>query len=144
MSLTGTGAPAEISEMATASVGERVAATAKATESGITGIIVSISGPSPITVNTTIPNASVRMGPQSLKNASFGIRQPSKKSSGAINKREKVSGSSVASKPDHVREGRADADLQDRQRQPDRRKPGQNSAHHDGEQQNQRNPDRVH
>src|SRR5439155_18179188 len=62
----GTGTRAAIAETAIGSVGERTAARANATGSGIAGIIVWMSMPAPTTVNTTRPSASSRIVPRFL------------------------------------------------------------------------------
>ena len=76
-----------IDDTATGSVGDMIAARANATAIGMAGTSQSIKRPTSMTVKTTSPNASVRTGRQFLKSAPFGIRQPSRKSSGGTNRR---------------------------------------------------------
>ncbi|MOA49793.1 hypothetical protein D3C78_1727200 [compost metagenome] len=91
----GIGAFEAIAPTATGSVGDTIAANAKHTASGITGIIQWISRPAPITVNTTSPNASSRIAPLSRNRPCLGMRQPSRNSSGGRNSRKNTSGSSA-------------------------------------------------
>ncbi|MND55434.1 hypothetical protein D3C80_465200 [compost metagenome] len=95
----GIGTRAAIAETATGSVGETMAASAKATASGMAGIIQWIRSPTPTTVNTTSPSASSRMTPLSRNSPSFGMRQPSRNRSGGRNSRKKISGSSTTPSP---------------------------------------------
>ena len=90
----GIGVRAAMALTATGSVGEMMAASAKATACGMAGIIQWIRKPAPITVNTTRPSASSRMMPLSRSRPFFGMRQPSRNSSGGRNSRKKMSGSS--------------------------------------------------
>ncbi|MDR6992160.1 hypothetical protein J2X52_002272 [Luteimonas sp. 3794] len=99
MTRLGIGARAAIDDTATGSVGDRIAASANATASGITGIIQWISRPAPITVNTTSPNASCRISPRSRNRPLLGMRQPSRNSSGGRNNTKNRCGSRVTPWP---------------------------------------------
>src|SRR6266404_2731871 len=59
----GTGTRAAIADTAIGSVGETIAASAKAMATGISGIIQLIKKPTPTTVNTTRPSASSKIVP---------------------------------------------------------------------------------
>src|SRR5690606_1254688 len=93
----GIGTRALIADTAIGSVGVTIAASANATGNGIAGIIQLMKKPMPMTVQKTRPSASSRMSPLSRSNPSFGMRQPSRNSSGGRNRRKKISGSSWTS-----------------------------------------------
>ena len=90
----GIGTRAAIAETAIGSVGETMAAKAKATGNGTEGIIQCTKKPTPITVKMTRPSAISRMMPLSRKRPSLGMRQPSRNNSGGRNSRKKMLGSS--------------------------------------------------
>ena len=95
----GTWMRAVMAETATGSVGATMAARAKATGSGIAGTSQWIRKQAPTTVKTTRPRASSRMVPLSRNSPIFGMRQPSRNSSGGRNSRKKISGSRVTPWP---------------------------------------------
>ena len=84
---------------ATGSVGDRMAASANATGSGMAGISAWTNHPMPTTVNTTSPMASAMMARQSRANAPLGMRHPSRNSSGGMNSSRKRCESNATSKP---------------------------------------------
>jgi hypothetical protein len=88
----GIGTRAVIADTAIGSVGETIAASAKATARGIAGIIQLIKKPTPTTVKRTRPSASSRIVPLSRNRPSLGMRQPSRKRSGGRKSRKKISG----------------------------------------------------
>ncbi len=92
ISRCGIGVRAAIAATATGSVGEMTAASAKATASGMCGIMKWRNRPTPSTVNTTSPKASCKMVPRSRISPSLGMRQPSRNRSGGRNRRKKISG----------------------------------------------------
>ncbi len=102
ISRLGSGTRAAMADTATASVGERTAASAKATASGIAGMIQWMKNPAPTTVNTTKPRASAMIVHLSRNNPSLGMRQPSRKSKGAMNSTRKTSGSSEIRKSNAI------------------------------------------
>ena len=94
----GTGTRSAIADTATASVGESVAASAKATGSGIAGMSQWMKRPAPTTVNTTRPSANAPIVHLSRRSPSFEMCQPSRKSSGATNNSRNTSGASETRK----------------------------------------------
>lgn len=125
-------------------MGETIAASAKATASGIAGIIQLMKYPTPTTVNTTRPSASSRIVPLSRNNPSFGMRQPSRKSSGGRNRRKKISGFSSTPRFGDRSNECAARHLNERQRQSHRRHARERDADHDGQQKKQGNSNRLH
>ena len=91
----GMGTRAAMADTAIGSVGETTAARAKATASGIAGIIQLMKKPMPMTVVSTSPSASSTTVEASLSSSSLGMRQPSRNSRGGRNKRRNISGSSA-------------------------------------------------
>ena len=90
----GIGTRAAIEPTATGSVGARMAASAKDTANGSSGISQWIRKPAPTTVNSTRPSASSRITFLSRNSPTLGMRQPSRNSSGGRNRMKKVCGSS--------------------------------------------------
>ncbi len=84
-----------MADTAMGSVGERIAASAKATAYGIAGISQWMNRPMPSTVKITSPSASSSTVPLSRNSSSLGMRQPSRNSSGGRNRRKNTCGSSV-------------------------------------------------
>ncbi len=95
----GMGTRAAMAWTATGSVGDRMAARAKATASGISGISHQISRPRPTTVKRTRPRASSRMVSPSRNRSSLGNRHPSRNRSGGRKSRKKMSGSRSTVRP---------------------------------------------
>jgi len=94
----GAGEREVIADTATGSVGERMAARANATGNGIVGRSQWMKYPMPSTVKITSPTDSSRMVAASRNRPCLGIRQPSRKRSGVMKSRKKISGSSTTSK----------------------------------------------
>ena len=95
----GIGARLAIADTATGSVGDRIAASAKATGIGIDGTSQWIIRPAPTTVNSTRPSASSMIVPLSRSRPCLGMRQPSRNSSGGRNSRKNRCGSSTWPQP---------------------------------------------
>ena len=95
ISRAGTFARPAIAETAIGSVGEMTAASANETASGIAGINQWMKKPMPSTVKTTSPSASLSTVEASRSRSSFGMRQPSRNSSGGRNSKKKTCGSST-------------------------------------------------
>lgn len=89
----GIGERLKIALTATGSVGERAAARAKATGSGMPGTIQCSRTPVPMTLKTTRPRAISLMIRASRTSPSLGTRQPSRNSSGSRKTRKNTSGS---------------------------------------------------
>ncbi len=81
-----------IADTAIGSVGDTTAASANATGRDIAGTIHRTENPMPTIVRKTKPRANCRTAQRSLSNSSFGMRQPSRNSSGGTRSRKKISG----------------------------------------------------
>ena len=133
-----------IADTAIGSVGERMAASANATASGTAGISQWMKKPTPTTVKSTRPSASSRMMAASLNRPRFGMRQPSRNSSGGMNSRKKMSGLERNADVHDGGEQGPERDLHEGTRDAKRQHQRDRLAQHDSDQHHQHDRDLSH